>query len=120
LQLVATGKESLTAMGEGDLRKVVEALKAKGFKPTKGRRYKTAPRGDLRYVHALWSALGRAGVLDRPDRAGLNAFVRSRFGDAWGEVPIDIDALRDADKINAVVKALQAMCRRNGVETRGR
>ena len=118
LQLVATGKASLSEMDEGDMRKVLETLKAKGFKPTKGRRFKSAPRSDLKYCHALWGALGRAGVLDRPDRAGLNAFVRARFGESWGHVPADIDLLRDAAQINAVVKALQAMCHRNGVETR--
>ena len=54
-------------------------------------------------------------MLNRPGRDGLNAFVRSRFESKWQSVPIDVDALRDAGQINAVIRALQDMCRRAGV-----
>lgn len=118
LQLVACGKASMTDMNEADLTQVVDALKARGFAPNKRggkKRYPTAPRADLRLVHVLWHKLSDAGVLDKPGRPGLNAFVRSQFEAKWGSVPIDIDALRDADKINAVVRALKAWCKRAGV-----
>jgi phage gp16-like protein len=119
LQLVATGKASMSDMTDAELLQVVDALRAKGFKSgfkskQKGKRA-PAPRADLRFVHVLWKLLGDAGHLDRPDRAGLNAFVRSRFEGTWQFVPIDIDALRDADQINAVIRALKSMCARNGV-----
>lgn len=127
LQLIATGKASMSDMTEADLRKVVDALKNRGFKPygntwftsakggkrTKG--HDRAPRADLRFVHVLWTLLGEAGALKRPGRDGLNAFIRSRFEGKWQSVPIDVDAIRDAGQINDVTRALKDMCRRAGV-----
>lgn len=117
LQLLATGKSSMSEMTEADLRQVVDALKARGFRPAPGgrKRHPRAPRADLRLMHVLWSALGRAGALDNPTRAGLNAFVRRRFGGAWGSVPADVDMLRDHEKITAVIRALRDWCDREGV-----
>lgn len=128
LQLVATGKARMSDMSEAELRTVVEALKKRGFKPY-GKTYFTsgkgkdkghapAPRSDLRFVHVLWGLLGKAGVLDKPGRDGLNAFIRSRFGNHWQSVPIDIDALRDPRQISDVTRALKDMCLRNGVSVR--
>lgn len=116
LQLTVTGKSSMSDMSEVDLNRVIDALKDRGFKVgTPRRKHKQAPRADLRFVHVLWKLLGDAGVLNRPDRAGLNAFARARFEGKWESVPIDIDALRDAGQINDVIRALKDMCRRNGV-----
>lgn len=119
LQLQATGKASMADMTVGELLAVVAVLKQRGFKAgfkpgVKGRR-PAAPRADLRYIHVLWSLLGKAGALKKPGRDGLNAFVRSRFESKWASVPIDIDALREAGQINDVIRALQDMCRRQGV-----
>jgi len=119
LQLLVTGKASMSDMSDADLLKMVEALKKRGFKPgfkgaSKPRRA-AAPRADLRFVHVLWKLLGEAGALKKPGRDGLNAFVRSRFEGKWQSVPIDIDALRDAGQINDVTRALKDMCRRAGV-----
>lgn len=116
LQLAATGKPSMADMTESDLKKVVEALKQRGFKvgfkgAAKGRR-PAAPRGDLRYVHVLWRLLGEAEAVRQPGRDGLNAFIRSRFEGHWSFVPIDVDALRDPAQINDVTRALKDMCRR--------
>ena len=113
LQLIATGKASMAEMDEAELKAVLKTLEKRGFRP--GGKRPAAPRADLRLVHVLWGKLGRAGKLDRPGRAGLNAFVRARFGEAWGSVPVDIDALRDAGKINAVVRALKDWCAREGL-----
>lgn len=120
LQLVATGKASMSEMTEADLQTVVEALKKRGFKTgfnraSKGRRI-AAPRADLRFVHVLWNLLGEASAIRKPGRDGLNAFVRARFEGKWQSVPIDIDALRDAGQINDVIRALKDMCRRAGVQ----
>ncbi|MFD1914135.1 phage protein GemA/Gp16 family protein [Halodurantibacterium flavum] len=119
LQLAVTGRASMADMTEADLKKVIEALVKRGFKPSfkpgaRGR-HAPAPRADLRYVHVLWRQLGAAGALKRPDRGGLNAFVRSRFEGKWQSVPIDIDALRDAGQINDVIRALKDMCVRAGI-----
>ncbi|MGD9863049.1 MAG: phage protein GemA/Gp16 family protein [Pseudodonghicola sp.] len=120
LQLVATGKTSMSDMTEADLQKVVEALKERGFRPAwsagTGRGRPIAPRKDLRYAHKLWTLLGEAGALKRPGRDGLNAFVRSRFEGKWQSVPIDIDALRDPRQISDVINALKAMCRQAGIQ----
>lgn len=119
LQLVITGKDSLSAMSEPEMEALVAELRRRGFKPLlkppqKGRG-KRAPRADLRFVHVLWRLLGDAGKLDTPTRDGLNAFVRRRFGARWGAVPLDVDDLRDWDKIDAVVQALKDWCKREGV-----
>lgn len=127
LQLVATGKASMSAMTDSDLLKMVEALKQRGFKPTgdsyfsarkggfKGASRPKASRADVRFIHVLWAQLAEAGALKRPDRAGLNAFIRARFADKWAAIPLDVDALQDAGQINAVIRALKDMCRRAGV-----
>lgn len=119
LQLLVTGKASMADMTEAELTAVLDALKQRGFKAGfkgagKGRRA-PAPRADLRLVHVLWGKLGAAGHLERPDRAGLNAFLRSRFEDKWQSVPLDIDVLRDHDQINDVIQALKDWCKRKGV-----
>lgn len=128
LQMVATGKASMSDMSNADLRKVIEALKKRGFepfgnsyfkggqKPGQGRAKPLAPRADLRFIHVLWKQLGEAGALKKPGRAGLNAFIRSSFEGKWQSVPIDVDALRETGQIDDVVQALKAMCRRAGVK----
>lgn len=128
LQLVATGKASMAEMSEAELRQVVEALKQRGFKPCgtpfhtsspgKRKAMPVAPRADLRFIHVLWRQLGEAGVLKRPGRDGLNAFIRSRFEGKWQSVPIDVDALREPGQINDVIRALKDMCSRAGVVIR--
>ena len=106
LQLAVTGKASMADMTEADLTKLMDRLKADGFKVSLKPR-KAAPRPDLRLIHVLWSKLGQKGALDRPDRAGLNAFIRSRFEATWSSVPADVDMLHDHKQIDAVVQALK-------------
>jgi hypothetical protein len=123
LQLAATGKDSLKDMTVPELESVVRALTAKGFRPSAGKgaadkpgRRGLAPRGDLRFCHALWGNLVRAGAVQETGAKGLNAFIRARFEKAWGAAPIDIDQMRDAAQIAAVAEALKGMCRRAGIE----
>lgn len=117
LQLMTTGKASLTDMSEAELEMVVDALKKRGFKPSGGRAPRRAPatRGDVRLAHALWGKLARAGCVQGKGAAGLNAFVRARFADAWGAAPLDIDRMTDWKQIATVNEALKAMCHRNGL-----
>lgn len=119
LQLQVTGKSSLSDMSDADLKLVLKALENRGFKPgfkgaAKGRR-KTAERADVRFLHVLWRLLSDAGAVRKPGRDGLNAFIRSRFGNSWGAEVIDVDALIDARQINDVTRALKDMCTRAGV-----
>lgn len=120
LQLVVTGKSSLRDMSDDDGQAMVRALKERGFRSAvagNGRKkHPAAPRADLRLVHVLWTRLGEAGALREPGRAGLNAFIRTRFGKSWGSVPVDVDALRDWSQIADLIDALKAMCERAGVE----
>lgn len=117
LQLAATGKASMKDMSEGDMRKVLDALKQRGFKTSTGRKRKRAPRADVRYCHVLWGLLYKAGHARIGGAEGLNAFVRSRFENTWGHVPIDIDAMTEAGEINDVIRALKDWCGRNGIPT---
>jgi phage gp16-like protein len=116
LQLAVTGKASMTDMSDADLKLLLERLKADGFKAAP-KSHKTAPRADLRYVHVLWGLLAKKGVLKKPGRAGLNAFVRSRFEGKWQSVPLDIDMLQDAGQINDVTRALKDWCEREHIRT---
>ena len=117
LQLKVCGKSSMSDMSDDEMRKVLDQLREDGYVAgTPGpKRYPPAPRADLRLVHVMWKALRDAGELDRPSREGLNAFIRARFGDAWDMVPADVDMLRDADKIAAIIRALKAWMKRKDV-----
>lgn len=118
LQLRVVGKASLRDMTPAEQQTVLDELKAKGFIPSGGAKAKRKPaaRGDVRFCHVLWGKLYRAGVVDFGGAAGLNAFVRARFGNAWGAAPIDIDQMRDHAQIATIIEALKGMCKRAGVE----
>ncbi len=120
LQLVTTGKASLSQMSDAEQERVVAALKARGFKAQVGKPARrparaAAPRGDVRFCHVLWGKLHRAGKVDVAGAAGLTAFVQKRFEKAWGAVPLDVDQMRDWKQIAALVEALKAMCMRAGI-----
>jgi phage gp16-like protein len=110
LQLAVCGKSSMTDMSASDLHSVLKRLKADGFKPDfKGhKKHPPAPRADLKVIHVLWRKLGDAGALRKPGRAGLNTFIRARFGNAWGSVPADVDMLRDWKQIDQIIQALKS------------
>ncbi|MGD9862554.1 MAG: phage protein GemA/Gp16 family protein [Pseudodonghicola sp.] len=122
LQLVVTGKASLTDMTEAELQQVLDRLKAQGFAPVSRRgKRPAAKRADVRYCHVLWRLLHEAGVVEVGGAKGLNAFLRARFGRHWGAEPIDIDTMRDWRKISDIIEALKDMCHRKGISTtRGR
>lgn len=116
LQLMTTGKESLSDMSEAELLKVVGALKDRGFTPHATGKRKPAGRADIRFCHVMWRLLHEAGAVRVGGPAGLNAFVQKRFAKSWGSVPIDIDAMRDWQEIRDVVEALKDWCHREGIE----
>ncbi|WP_254453083.1 phage protein GemA/Gp16 family protein [Ruegeria atlantica] len=121
VQLRVTGHASLRDMNSKDIARLLKHLdRLTGPDRRRGQRgHALAPRGDLRLIHALWTELGRRGALTRPGRAGLNAFIRSRFEGHWAYVPIDVDALSDPACINDVIRALKAMMARSEEETGG-
>jgi hypothetical protein len=118
LQLVATGKTSLTDMSDPEVAKVLTALKTKGFKSGRagGKGRAPAARGDIRFAHVLWGKLVAADAVQARGAVGLNAFVRARFEKVWGAAPLDIDQMRDAKQIATIIQALKGMCDRAGVE----
>ncbi len=118
LQLEVCGKTSMSDMTAADLKKVLERLKKDGFKGASKapKKRPAASRADLRLIHVLWGKLGAAGVLDRPGRDGLNAFIRARFGETWEMVPADVDMLRDHSQIDAVISALKDWGKRAGID----
>jgi len=118
LQLMVTGKASMLDMDEGDLTKLVTALKERGFTPHAGKgraKRPAAKRGDVRFAYVLWGKLHKAGAVDKGGAKGLNAFLRARFEKAWGAVPFDIDTMQDARQIATVIEALKGMCARAGI-----
>lgn len=118
LQLAVTGKASMSDMTDAELRLVVSALKDRGFHTQAKSRRPAAKRRDVRYCHVLWRLLVEHGQVRVKGPKGLNAFVRSRFEEKWGHVPIDIDAMTETDEISDVVEALKDWCHRSGIPTR--
>lgn len=120
LQLRVTGKGSLSDMSDVERQKVLDALKAQGFRMEAGKAKKgfrrEAPRGDIRFCHVLWGKLHAAGAVEAAGAVGLNAFIRARFGKSWGAEILDIDQMRDWRQIAAVIEALKAMCNRAGID----
>lgn len=116
LQLLITGKSSMSDMTEAEMVKLLKELKKRGFK-TGFQRRKPAPRADIRYVHVLWGLLHKAGHARIGGPKGLNAFIRARFEDKWGHVPIDIDAMTETSEISDVIEALKAWCNRESIPT---
>ena len=114
-----TGKRRLREMSTADKDAVLDELRRLGFRPSaKGRPRAQAKRADVRYIHVLWRLLSEAGAVREPGRAGLNSFIRSRFGRSWGAEVIDVDALTDWRQINDVVRALQDWCDREHIVRR--
>lgn len=115
MQRALTGKESLSAMTEAELKLVVDHLRERGFERKNARRPQASDRR-IRLIHVLWRKLGEAGELRDTSRKGLNAFIRSRFEKNWGSVPVDIDQLREPLQIDDVVQALKAWGQRAGID----
>ncbi|WP_027240463.1 gp16 family protein [Pseudophaeobacter arcticus] len=117
LQLVVTGKASMTDMTEADLNAVLKRLKQDGFKASAGaKKHAKASRPDLRLIHVLWRKLGEAGELRDASRAGLNKFIRARFEKTWHNVPADVDMMRDHAEIDQVIQALKSWGKRVDID----
>lgn len=107
----ATGKRSATAMTVGDLNKVLDALKSRGWKgwkrpPRRAKATRLYDGPQARKARALWLLLHQAGEVRDPSETALAAFVarttsRQSLGDA------------DAGAMNAVIEALKKWCSRS-------
>ena len=118
LQLRLVGKASLSDMTPAEQLRVLAHLKEQGFTPSGGAKPKRpmASRGDVRFCHVLWGKLIAGGVVHQKGAAGLNAFIRKRFAEAWGATPLDVDQMHDHAQIATVIEALKAMCTRAGIQ----
>lgn len=117
LQAQVTGKASILDMTDADLKRVIDALKARGFKPSGGVRPKrgASPRGDLRFCHVLWGKLVGAGVFTVAGHAGLNGFARTVLEQGDGATILNIDALQDHRQIARLIEVLKDRCARAGI-----
>ena len=117
LQLAVTGKASLTDMNEGELKLIIKRLKEDGFEKTRSRKkHNKSENKSIRLIHVLWKKLGEKGVLNDPSRAGLNKFIRSRFGNTWGAEVLDVDQLTQWKQIDDVIEALRQWGERAGTD----
>lgn len=100
------GNESLAAMPIDGMQKVLDYLKAKGFKvrPTKTDR-KQATGKDASKVRALWLFLHELGAVRDPSEAALTAYVKR-----IAKVD-DVQWMRGA-RVEAVIETLKQWCMR--------
>lgn len=108
--LDVAGRDSASNCSEGDLIKVVERFKARGWKPAQpaGRtRPKPADHKTAAKARALWLSLHALGAIDDPGEPGLEAFARRQLG---------CTRLQWADQALAyrLIEALKAMAERHG------
>lgn len=115
MQVELTGKASLKEMSTPELELVIDNLKDKGFTVKRGKR-PAHENGTIRTIHVLWRKLHEAGATRRPGRAGLNAFMRERFEQSWGVMPLDVDQLTNQTQIDDLFQALVAMGKRQKVD----
>lgn len=108
--LDVAGTDSASNCSEGDLIKVVERFKARGWKPAQpsGRaRTKPADHKTAAKARALWLSLHALGAIDDPSEPALEAFARRQ---------LRCTRLQWADQALAyrLIEALKAMAERHG------
>ncbi len=75
-------KKSTKQCSELQLIKVLNVLKEKGFKPAKGRAYRTPAKGrlDLPKIYALWALLQENGAVRDKSLSALDKYCRRMTG----------------------------------------
>ena len=105
------GNESLAAMPIDGMQKVLDYLKAQGFKVRKAKTDRKQATGkDASKVRALWLFLHELGAVRDPSEAALTAYVKRQTKvDAW--------RFLNSYQVNTVIEALKKWCVRSGVPT---
>ena len=99
---IAVGKRSTRQCTDAELGKVVDAMKAKGWRPgRKGKKRPGSGKPYVRKIFAMWGALGRAGQLRNNKREALIAFVKRMTG-------IDDPEWLDPAQAGVVIEALKS------------
>lgn len=100
LLLNTVGKDRLRAMTAGERDKVIEALKARGFKSGRGNRTRASSKPYVRLIWALWRSCSDKGVVEDGSKSALRSFVSNRTGKTdpefltYGEATPVIEALK--------------------------
>lgn len=100
-----TGKMSLKDASEPQLARVLDVMKAKGFKPLPGKKAASHPMAMK--ARALWISLYHLGAVQNPADEALEAFAKRQLG---------CDRLQWAKQSDAfrLIEALKSMATRNG------
>lgn len=110
LMFDTTGQMSLTKCSDGQLARVLDVLKSKGFRPLgKPGKSPAAQHPMARKARALWISLHHLGVVHNPAEEALEAFAKRQLGCerlVWAK---QSDAYR-------LIEALKDMAVRNGWE----
>lgn len=94
------GKDSLRAMTPGERDKVIDALKARGFKTGRGSKTRASSKPYVRLIWALWRSCAEKSVVDDGSKSALRSFVNNRTGKTdpefltYGEATPVIEALK--------------------------
>lgn len=94
------GKDSLRAMTPGERDKVIDALKARGFKKNGSNKTRASSKPYVRLIWALWRSCAQKGVVDDGSKSALRSFVTKRTGKTdpefltYGEATPVIEALK--------------------------
>lgn len=102
--------DSAAKANDRDLVKVIEEMKAKGFRDGG---FRASRRPDVRKIHALWGELRRLGALESPTKAALRAFCARQAG-LKDQAATDPEFLT-ADQARAVIEALKAWIARTEI-----
>lgn len=101
-----TGKSSAGDMNDGELVRVLDDFKTKGWKAKAGR---PAPAAHpvARKARALWISLAQLGVVRDPSERGLESFAKRQLG-------VERLAWADQSQGYKLIEALKAMAERAG------
>lgn len=100
-----TGKTSLKDCSEPQIARVLDVMKAKGFKPLPGKNAASHPMATK--ARALWISLYHLNAVNNPAEQALEAFAKRQLGCERLQWARQSDAFR-------LIEALKTMATRNG------
>lgn len=98
-----TGHDSCRDCTDGELARVVEHFRARGWTPKKEGKRSSSPA--VRLVWVLWGELRNAGALRNPSRAALRAYCKRM-------VQVEDPEWMNPDQLNIIIEGLKSWKRR--------